>query len=187
MRNCIEDWCRLAQSERETLAELHKEILPTILEEESAIDIDAEEDDSPATTPPPLSTTAATSRKRKAPPAGLSHTLQAPKHPRHFPLPLPQAMHNLPYVQHGGMLIGTVPLPKEGHVGKNQVCTLCLRNNGANAYNCPGRGSHRHCKYFHSNNTRKFATAQTKTNRCRKCGVIGCKGVGGHKYCTNKN
>eukprot|EP00986_Skeletonema_menzelii_P017125 scaffold17631_cov148-Skeletonema_menzelii.AAC.1 len=175
-----------ARSGKETLDELHSKIVPTILEDESAIDI--QEDDSPASTPSPPSTTAATSRKRKTPPVGLSRTLQEPTHPRHFPIPPPQAMHNAPYVQHGGMLIGTVPPPKQGH-GKIKLCTLCWRNEGANAFNCPGRGSHNHCRYFYTNNERKFVAPQktkAKTRRCKNCGVIGCKGVGGHKYCTNK-
>ncbi len=174
-----------ARSGREILNELHSKVLPTILEEDS--DNNTQEDDSPTATKPPPSAKKNPSRKRKALAVGLSHTLREPTHPRYFPIPPPQAMHNVPYVQHGGMIIGNIPLPKH-RPGRNQVCTLCLRNNGVNAYTCPGKGSHKYCKYFFQNNAKRsiVPTTKRKTRRCRNCGVVGCRGVGGHIYCTNK-
>mmetsp|Transcript_22767 Transcript_22767/g.37520 ORF Transcript_22767/g.37520 Transcript_22767/m.37520 type:complete len:219 (+) Transcript_22767:537-1193(+) len=167
-----------------------KHVDPTILEEETASN--AQEDDSPTSTPPPPSATTAPSRKRKSPAAALSHTWRVPTHPRYFPIPLPQAMHNAPYVQHGGMVIGNIPLPQQGHGNnkfeRNKVCTLCLRNQGTNAETCPGRGSHKRCRYFERNGTPKpLQIIPTKRKlKCGVCGCLGCPGVGGRKHCKNK-
>ncbi|KAK1737752.1 hypothetical protein QTG54_011524 [Skeletonema marinoi] len=177
-----------AKNGRDLLKELHSKILPAMLEEESGSS-DAQADDPPETAASPPSAKTATSRKRKSLTAGLSHTLRAPTRPCHFPVPPPQAMHNAPYVQHGDMIIGG-SIPLQGP-RKKRVCTLCLRNNGVNSPTCPGRSSHQHCKFFHLNNAPKLwhphplTLPKKKTKMCRKCGIVGCSGVGGHKYCTN--
>ncbi len=121
---------------------------------------------------------------------GLSVALKQPAMPRPFLVPPPQALHAAPYVLHGGMIIGHKPITT-AVTGRKSICTRCERNNGPHALMCPGRGSHNHCKYFYANGTRKMPTPlypilpAAKTRICRKCGVVGCKGVGGHKYCTN--
>mmetsp|Transcript_32797 Transcript_32797/g.55526 ORF Transcript_32797/g.55526 Transcript_32797/m.55526 type:complete len:369 (-) Transcript_32797:4-1110(-) len=139
-----------AKNGRDLLKELHSKILPAMLEEESGSS-DAQADDPPETAASPPSANTATSRKRKSLTAGLSHTLRQPTRPCHFPVPPPQAMHNAPYVQHGDMIIGGRP-PQEP---KKVVCTLCRRNQGSNADTCPGRGSHKRCRYFEKDDTQK--------------------------------
>mmetsp|Transcript_12832 Transcript_12832/g.19154 ORF Transcript_12832/g.19154 Transcript_12832/m.19154 type:complete len:314 (+) Transcript_12832:240-1181(+) len=164
------EWCKHVDPEQNIHAKLpcHIRVQATILEEESNSET---QEDASLVTAAPHPTNTAISRRRKASTAGLSHTFPEPTRPCYFPIPPPQAMHNAPYVQHADMIIGSRPLPKPGP-GKNKVCTLCLRNHGANAYSCPGRGSHKHCKYFHSNNTRKAIPQKTtKTKTCRNCGT----------------
>jgi hypothetical protein len=145
--------------------------------------------DSPTNAEIPTIQNNAPSKNRKAVAIGLTHPFHAPTLPRPFPAPLPpQALHAAPYVQHGGMIIGCIP-PPVSRPAKNSVCTLCSRNQGVNAATCPGRGNHKHCKYFDTNNTPKFFPPVTKPRKyktCRRCWTVGCKGVGGHKYCTNK-
>mmetsp|Transcript_32795 Transcript_32795/g.55520 ORF Transcript_32795/g.55520 Transcript_32795/m.55520 type:complete len:337 (-) Transcript_32795:4-1014(-) len=146
------EWCKHVDPEQNIHAKLpcHIRVQAAMLEEESGSS-DAQADDPPETAASPPSANTATSRKRKSLTAGLSHTLRQPTRPCHFPVPPPQAMHNAPYVQHGDMIIGGRP-PQEP---KKVVCTLCRRNQGSNADTCPGRGSHKRCRYFEKDDTQK--------------------------------
>jgi hypothetical protein len=185
-RERIRDTMKKAKRGRDALNELHRKISPTILEKEEWSE--AQADDSPTKAEIPTTQNNDPSRKRTAAAIGLIYPFHAPTLPRPFPAPLPQALHAAPYVQHGGMIIGCIPTPVS-RPAKNSVCTLCSRNQGVNAATCPGRGSHKNCKYFHTNNTPKFLPLVMKPRKfkmCRRCMIIGCKGVGGHKYCTNK-
>ncbi len=184
----IRDTMKKAKSGIDALNELNNKISPTILEEESNAN-EAPANDS-AISPP---TNAAPSQKRKASAVGLSHTLQEPMLPRPFPIPPPQALRTAPYVEHGGMIIGHIPLPmRMPFAGKKDRCTLCARNGGQYAYTCPGRGSHNHCLHYKSDNTPKLTSIQLQNpsrrrpRTCRLCSIVGCKGRGGSQYCTNK-
>ena len=169
-----------AKRKRDALEDLHEKISPVILDSSSNT---AQEDSSPAANIAAPTQTRASSRKRKSAALGLSIALKQPALPRPFHIPPPQALHAAPYVLHGGMIIGHKPITERPT--RNSICTLCQRNNGIHAITCPGRGSHKRCKYFNTDGTRKPPIIPTKTRFCRKCGIIGCKGVGGHKYCTN--
>lgn len=185
---------RKAKSGIDALNELHDKISPTILEESNANETPTNDSPAaPAISPP---TNTAPSRKRKASAVGLSHTLQEPMMPRPFPIPPAQALHTAPFVQHGGMIIGRIPLPihmPTPIARKKDTCTLCTRNGGRYAYICPGRGSHNHCVHYNSDNTPKPATtiqlqkpSQRKPRTCKLCSDPGCKGRGGVQYCRNK-
>jgi len=177
----IRDAMAKAKSGRDALDELHSKVLPRILDEECSSD--AQEDDTPAENNAP-------SRKRKQRAAGLIHSLREPQPPRPFPVPPPQVLHAAPYVLRGGMIIGNMPLPHPAPK-KNTVCTLCLRNRGNYAHSCPGKSRHSLCRHFNANNTPKYVypmppARQRATRTCRNCSVVGCKGSGGRRYCTNK-
>ena len=189
----IRDTMKKAKSGIDALNELHDKISPTILEDSNANEAPA--NDSPPAPAISTPTNAAPPQKRNASSAGLSHTLQEPMLPRPFPIPPPQALHTAPYVQHGGMIVGRIPLPivPMPIARRTNVCTLCLNNGGQYANTCPGRGSHNHCLYYERNNTPKLATSvqlqkprQRARKRCKHCSVPGCKGSGGKKFCMNK-
>lgn len=168
-----------AKRKRAALKELQEKISPVILDSSSNT---AQEDISAANIAAPTQTSAS-SRKRKSAALGLSVALKQPAMPRPFLVPPPQALHAAPYVQHGGMIIGHKPITV---AISGRVCTLCERNGCPNFRTCPGRSSWKHCVYFNLDDSRKNPPALPKKTRvCRNCGVIGCKGVGGHKYCTN--
>mmetsp|Transcript_1032 Transcript_1032/g.2163 ORF Transcript_1032/g.2163 Transcript_1032/m.2163 type:complete len:349 (-) Transcript_1032:533-1579(-) len=156
-----------AKNGRDLLKELHSKVLPTILEESNT-------GASPAAVAIPPSTNATPSQKRKALTAGLSHSLQEAVLPRPFPIPPPQALSAAPYVIHGNMMIGRIPLPAPMPIAPmSKTCTLCLRNGGIYASTCPGRGSHNHCVYYETNNTPKPARLQKARQRGRRiCKLI---------------
>ncbi len=123
--------------------------------------------------------------KRKSSELSSTIALKEPAMPRPFHIPPPQALHAALYVQHGRMIIGNKPIPIRTS-NRNWICTLCERNNnGLNALTCTGKGNWTHCKYFNKDNTRKTPILPKKTRVCRKCHIIGCRGVGGHKFCSN--
>ena len=114
----------------------------------------------------------------------MTIALKDPAMPRPLPIPPSQALHAAPYIQHGSMIIGH----KEISMGvPGRVCSLCQRYGNPSFPTCPGRSRHNICVYFNQDGSRKkppFFPVKTRT--CRKCGKVGCKGVGGHKYCTNR-
>mmetsp|Transcript_1037 Transcript_1037/g.2176 ORF Transcript_1037/g.2176 Transcript_1037/m.2176 type:complete len:649 (-) Transcript_1037:533-2479(-) len=163
------EWCKHVDPEQNIHAKLpcHIRVQATILEESNT-------GASPAAVAIPPSTNATPSQKRKALTAGLSHSLQEAVLPRPFPIPPPQALSAAPYVIHGNMMIGRIPLPAPMPIAPmSKTCTLCLRNGGIYASTCPGRGSHNHCVYYETNNTPKPARLQKARQRGRRiCKLI---------------